>query len=222
MLTGACAVHCRYCFRRHFPYAEGSLRRDRTEAALSAIASDPGVSEVILSGGDPLTWEDHRLADLIARISAIRHLRRLRLHTRVPVVLPSRVSPQLCLTLAGNPLTTLVVVQVNHPRELSGRVRTALATLREAGLTILNQSVLLRGVNDDAEILAELSESLLECGVLPYYLHLLDPVSGAAHFEAPADGARALMRTLRAMLPGYLVPRLVRETAGGAFKEPVL
>jgi L-lysine 2,3-aminomutase len=132
------------------------------------------------------------------------------------------VTQPLCRTLAGNPLTTLVVVQVNHRRELSGPACTALVRLREAGLTLLNQSVLLRGVNDDAETLAELSESLLECGVLPYYLHLLDPVSGAAHFEVRLGAALALMNSLRGMLPGYLVPRLVRETAGGAFKEPLL
>ena len=221
LLTGACAVHCRYCLRRHFPYADGTLAGDRGEAALRAIAAEAGITEVILSGGDPLTWDDHQLGTLIERLSAIPHLRRLRVHTRLPVVLPSRVTPQLCASLAGSRLKTLVVVHVNHPRELSDAVRGAFAALCAGGTPLLNQSVLLRGVNDDAGTLAELSEGLFDCGVLPYYLHLLDPVSGAAHFEVPAARARGLLDALRAALPGYLVPRLVRETPGAACKQPV-
>jgi EF-P beta-lysylation protein EpmB len=221
LLTGACAVHCRYCFRRHFPYAQDSLLRDRQDEAVRELTSDRGISEVILSGGDPLTYDDGRLAGLISKLSDIGHLRRLRLHTRLPIVLPSRVTPRLCAMLADAPVKTLVVVQANHPRELGEQVRPALAALAEAGLPLLNQSVLLHGVNDATGTLAELSEALFDCGVLPYYLHLLDPVSGAGHFDVPAKTAATLMNGLRARLPGYLVPRLVRETAGAAFKQPV-
>jgi EF-P beta-lysylation protein EpmB len=221
MVTGACAVHCRYCFRRHFPYGDFALGRDGGPDPVRVIAGDPAISEVILSGGDPLTWDDRRIAELVARLSTVRHLRRLRIHTRLPVVLPSRVTPELCAILGETRLKTLVVVQVNHPQELSRDVHAALAALREAGAPLMNQGVLLRGVNDDGRTLGELSEALFDCGVIPYYLHRLDPVAGAAHFDVPPGRARALMERLRTILPGYLVPRLVRETVGGRFKQPV-
>jgi EF-P beta-lysylation protein EpmB len=221
VVTGACAVHCRYCFRRHFPYADGALNHDRDRAALRAIAGDPSISETILSGGDPLTLDDGPLAGLVRALEAIPHLRRLRLHTRLPVVLPSRVTLALCRLLAESRLGIVVVVHANHARELGAETRAALADLRAAGTTLLNQSVLLRGVNDDAEVLAELSEALFVGGVVPYYLHLLDRVTGAAHFEVSAAQGARLMEALRARLPGYLVPRLVREVPGAAFKSPV-
>ena len=219
--TGACAVHCRYCFRRHFPYATEVGGADRAAPALAALAERPDVREVILSGGDPLMLGDSALADLIGALTAIPHVRRLRLHTRLPVVLPSRVTAALCELLAQVRLDAVVVVHANHPHELGADARDALARLRRAGLPVLNQSVLLRGVNDDAETLAELSEALFAAGVLPYYLHLLDRVAGAAHFEVPEVQALDLIDTLRARLPGYLVPRLVREQAGARFKTPV-
>jgi EF-P beta-lysylation protein EpmB len=221
VVTGACAVHCRFCFRRHFPYSEAALQRDRTVAAIDRIGADGSISEVILSGGDPLMLDDGALADLVDSLCAIPHLRRLRLHTRLPIVLPSRVTPALCTLLAGTRLPTLVVVHANHARELSAEAGAALADLRGAGLTLLNQGVLLRGVNDSVEALAALAEALFENGVLPYYLHLLDRVAGAAHFEVSAAQGAALIGALRARLPGYLVPRLVRETPGRAFKQPV-
>lgn len=221
LVTGACAVHCRYCFRRHFPYEDGALVSDRDREAIERIASDPGITEVILSGGDPLMYDDHRLSKLFAALADIEHLRRLRLHTRLPVVLPSRVTPELCAILSGNRLKTLVVIHANHARELSDDVFTALCELRRAGTHLLNQSVLLRGVNDSAAILAELSEALFGCAVLPYYLHLLDRVSGAAHFEVAEPKAKALLSALRSELPGYLVPRLVREIPETPFKQPV-
>ncbi|AGA90970.1 lysine-2,3-aminomutase-related protein [Thioflavicoccus mobilis 8321] len=212
--TSACAVHCRYCFRRHYPYGEATKGRDATSAALASIAEDPSIGEVILSGGDPLLLDERRLTRLVNAIEAIPHVSRLRLHTRVPVVLPTRIDEQLCRLLATTRLRTLVVIQANHARELGEGAQAALAALREARVQLLNQSVLLRGVNDDAGRLTALSEALFESGVLPYYLHLLDRVRGAAHFEVDEGRAVQLLAEVRARLPGYLVPRLVREETG--------
>jgi EF-P beta-lysylation protein EpmB len=222
VVTGACAVHCRYCFRRHFHYGAGSLIHSREGKALRTVAADQEITEVILSGGDPLMYDDSGLADLISALESIPHVKRLRLHTRLPIVLPSRVTPELCASLSESRLKTLVVVHANHARELSQEVGKALGAFSGTGTSLLNQSVLLRQVNDDAQTLAALSEDLFDCGVLPYYLHLLDPVSGAAHFEVPESKARNLMTQLRRRLPGYLVPRLVKEIPGAAFKQPML
>ena len=219
VLTGACAVHCRYCFRRHFPYGEASLDLG---PALAALAEDEDLTEVILSGGDPLVWDDARLGALARRLSALPRLRRLRIHTRLPVVLPARVDEALLGWLGDLPVTPVVVVHCNHPRELDAETGAALGRLRAAGVQVLNQAVLLRGVNDSAAVLAELSERLLEAGALPYYLHLLDRVAGAAHFEVPEAEARALVAELRRRLPGYLVPRLARERPGAPAKEVLL
>lgn len=210
-VTGACAVHCRYCFRRHFPYADANPAADRWRAALAYIAGDDSIAEVILSGGDPLTLSDRRLAELVRQLETIRHVRRLRLHTRLPIVLPERVNDELLAWLGDTKLKTAIVVHANHAQEIDGPVREALAALKAAGVELLNQSVLLRGVNDNADVLAELSEKLFEAGVLPYYLHMLDKVQGAAHFGVNETAARRLMTELQARLPGYLVPRLVRE-----------
>jgi EF-P beta-lysylation protein EpmB len=220
--TGACAVHCRYCFRRHFPYGEENASADGFAPALERIAADPGIREVILSGGDPLTLSDRRLGELVRRLAAMPHLVRLRIHTRLPVVLPERVDDRLLEWLAGTRLAKIVVVHANHANEIDRPVREALARLRRAGASLLNQSVLLRGVNDDAGALADLSEALFAEGVLPYYLHLLDRVRGAAHFEVPEPEARGTYEALRARLPGYLLPRLVRELPGAPAKLPVL
>ncbi len=218
--TGACAVHCRYCFRRHFPYNEANAAIDHWRAALAHVAADPAVSEVILSGGDPLMLSDRRLAELTKELQALAQIRRLRIHTRLPVVLPERVDDGLLGWLTGLQLQTVIVVHANHPREIDASVRAALAHLRCAGVTVLNQSVLLRGVNDSAETLAVLSEALFAAGVLPYYLHMLDKVQGAAHFAVADDVARKILLQLRARLPGYLVPRLVRELPGRDAKTP--
>lgn len=219
--SGACAVNCRYCFRRHFPYAEESARTDSWQPALQYIRSDASLSEVILSGGDPLSLNDRTLADLVARLQEIPQLRTLRIHTRQPIVLPSRVDAALLSWLGNCRLRKVVVVHVNHARELNAEVTDALAKLHDAGATLLNQSVLLRGVNDSAEALAELSQQLFTAGVIPYYLHMLDRVSGAAHYDVPDSQAREIARGLRARLPGYLVPRLVREIPGAPAKMPV-
>jgi EF-P beta-lysylation protein EpmB len=219
--TGACAVHCRYCFRRHFPYTESSAGTDHWQAALDYLAQEASLREVILSGGDPLTLSDRRLAEFIRAAAGIAHLERLRIHTRLPVVLPERITPELVRTLSSTRLSTVVVIHANHANEIDDAVIEALARLRAAGVTLLNQSVLLRDVNDSAGALVALSETLFAAGVLPYYLHLLDRVQGAAHFEVPEDEARVLMQQLTSRLPGYLVPRLVREIAGAPAKQVV-
>jgi EF-P beta-lysylation protein EpmB len=221
MVTGACAIHCRYCFRRHFPYVDHSVTADRWRTALDRIASDAAISEVILSGGDPLTLPDEALAGMVEELARLPQLRRLRIHTRLPIVLPQRVDEELVRWLGGVELPTAVVVHANHPHEIDGDVRRALSSLRATGATLLNQAVLLRGVNDQADALVELSEELYAVGVLPYYLHLLDRVRGAAHFEVGEVEALELVGELRGRLPGYLVPRLVREVAGAASKIPV-
>ncbi len=219
--TGACAVHCRYCFRRHFPYGEANPAPGQWERALDYLAADASLSEVILSGGDPLALPDARLAELARRLAAIPHLRRLRVHTRLPVVLPERVDAALLDWLCGTRLQPVLVLHANHANEIDATMAAALQPLRARGVPLLNQAVLLRGVNDSAAALAALSEALFAAGVLPYYLHLLDRVAGAAHFDVPEAEARRLMEALRAALPGYLVPRLVREVAGASSKLPL-
>jgi L-lysine 2,3-aminomutase len=219
--TGACAVHCRYCFRRHFPYAEETASTARWRPALQAIGADPSINEVILSGGDPLSLSTQRLAEFSSGLRDFTHVGRLRIHTRLPVVLPERVDAELSQWLGSVPLQKVVVIHANHAREIDSGVAAAMSVLAAAGATLLNQAVLLKGVNDDAGALADLSEALFAAGVLPYYLHQLDAVRGAAHFQVNDAHARELHRQLRAMLPGYLVPRLVREVPGEPAKMPL-
>jgi EF-P beta-lysylation protein EpmB len=219
--TGSCAVHCRYCFRRHFPYAEETAARGQWRESVAAIAADRSIHEVLLSGGDPWSLATAKLHELSDQLRAIPHLKRLRIHTRLPIVLPERVDAELCDWLRTLPWPVAVVVHANHGREIDAGVGTALARLRSAGALLLNQSVLLAGVNDHADVLANLSEVLFANGVLPYYLHLLDRTQGTAHFEVTEARALAIDLALRARLPGYLVPRLVREVAGEAWKTPV-
>jgi EF-P beta-lysylation protein EpmB len=215
--SGACPVHCRYCFRRAFPYQAQLAARGDWAAALDELAKFDDVREVILSGGDPLSLSNRRLARLLGRLE-VAGVETLRIHTRFPIVVPERVDPGLITLLERTALDTVVVVHCNHANELDAAVATALGALRATVGFVLNQSVLLRGVNDDDEVLASLSERLFACGVLPYYLHLLDPVAGAAHFDVSEDRGRTLIGLLRARLPGYLVPRLVRETPGDLSK----
>ena len=219
--TGACAVHCRYCFRRHFPYADALAAREHWREALQTIHSDPSIEEVILSGGDPLSLSDDKLAVFAESLEGIAHVQRLRIHTRQPVVLPERVDERLMAWMGRGRLQKIVVLHANHANELDDSVQRALAPLREAGIPLLNQAVLLRNINDTPEALVNLSKRLFTCGVLPYYLHLLDRVQGAAHFEVSASAAQALMREISSHLPGYLVPRLAREEQGMAAKTMV-
>lgn len=218
--TGACAIHCRFCFRRHFPYETAAPSRETWQDALEYIGRDTSIHEVILSGGDPLTLLDDRLGALLVAIDAIPHIKRLRIHTRLPIVLPERVDEGLLACFKGLRSTPIVVIHANHAREIDDEVRRALGSLDATGVRLLNQSVLLRGVNDSAKALAELSETLFDAGVQPYYLHLLDRVRGATHFEVDEKHARAVLNELNARLPGYLVPRAVREIAGAPGKVP--
>jgi EF-P beta-lysylation protein EpmB len=219
--TGACGVHCRYCFRREFPYADELASAGQWGAALDVIRADPSLAEVILSGGDPLSLADHKLAALTDALAAIPHVRRLRVHTRQPVVLPSRVDDGLLAWLEALPWPVTFVLHANHAAELDDEVAAAIARLRKVGVHVLNQSVLLRGVNDSTAALAALSDRPHECGALPYYLHVLDRVRGSAHFEVQDDEARSLHAALTRTLPGYLVPRLVREVPGAPSKVSI-
>lgn len=220
--TGACAIHCRYCFRRHFPYGEESALHQGWRPAVERLRADPSINEVILSGGDPWSLSDRRLGQLTDALQSIPHIRRLRVHTRYPIVLPERVDCGLLDWLSSVRLQKVVVMHANHAREIDESVRQACRRLSAAGVTLLNQSVLLKGVNDRVEALTDLSEALFETQVLPYYLHVLDKVRGAAHFDLPEARALQLHRDLTARLPGYLVPKLVREVAGASAKTAVV
>ena len=216
-----CAINCRYCFRRHFPYSDNSPSRAQWQDALQYLRNDSSIHEAILSGGDPLAANDRQLAWLVGELEKISHLKRLRIHTRLPVVIPDRVDSALLEWLGGTRLQKVMVLHINHANEIDQAVIDACTRLKAAGVTLLNQSVLLRGINDCAETLATLSERLFEAGALPYYLHVLDPVQGAAHFDVPDDEARTLVTQLREHLPGFLMPRLVREVPGEASKTPL-
>jgi EF-P beta-lysylation protein EpmB len=225
LTTSACASHCRYCFRREFPYSEQADESARWAAALAEIERDTSLEEIILSGGDPLSLSNRRLRVLTEALERIEHVRRLRVHTRQPIVLPARVDRGLIDWLHSINRPVVVVLHAHHPNEIDAEVRAACAGLRNGGATLLNQTVLMQGINDDASVLANLSRRLFEAGVLPYYLHALDPVRGAAHFAVPDDRARQIAGDLSALLPGYLVPRLVREVRGAPAKvtlPPVL
>lgn len=219
--AGSCAINCRYCFRRHFPYAEELAAAHAWHAAVDCLAADTSIREVILSGGDPLVLSTAKLKDLTDALRDLPHVTRLRIHSRLPVVLPERIDAALCDWLSALTLQRVLVLHANHAHELDGDVAAACARLHAAGVTLFNQSVLLRGVNDNATALVDLSERLFALGVLPYYLHQLDRVRGTAHFEVPDARGRELMDEVRARLPGYLVPRLVRELPGDDAKRPV-
>lgn len=220
--TGACGVNCRYCFRRHFAYAENNPGTSGWEKALDYIAADNSIKEVILSGGDPLITSDQRLANLIEKLAAIPHLTTLRIHSRMPVVLPERITAEFIHHFTATRLKPVLVIHCNHAQEIDYSVTQAMRALRTAGVTLLNQSVLLKGVNDSAAALMNLSEKLFTIGVLPYYLHMLDKVTGAAHFEVPIETAKQLLQEITAQLPGYLVPKLVWEKAGAKSKLAVV
>lgn len=214
IVSGACGVNCRFCFRRHFPYQDNRLDRDSWSSAMEYIRSDQSIREVILSGGDPLASSDRRLEKIATELNRIDHVETLRIHTRLPIVLPDRVTDDLVRWFAGQRLQPVMVIHANHANELDDSVRDAMYRLRQAGVTLLNQTVLLRGVNDGSSALIELSEALFKAGVLPYYLHLLDPVHGAAHFDVPEADAKRLVKQMMDSCPGYLVPKLVREIPG--------
>lgn len=213
-LTSACAVNCRFCFRRHFPYEDNNPGRQGWEKIIAYIAADVSITEVILSGGDPLAVSDTLLQSFCDALATVPHVKRLRFHTRFPIVLPERITDELIAVLTSTHLKPVMIIHCNHPQEINDEVRAALAKLGEANIALLNQTVLLKNINDDAQCLAHLSETLFSCGVTPYYLHVLDKVAGAAHFDLPLARACELQSALQQMLPGYLVPRLVREDHG--------
>lgn len=212
--TPICAVHCRYCFRRHFDYQSTPRTLAQWQPALDQLGRDAAIEEIILSGGDPLMLTDHRLGELITQLESIEHLERLRLHTRLPVVIPQRVTAQLIQMLRSCRLTTIIVIHTNHPAELDSSVAESLGRFSDAGIPVLNQSVLLRGVNDTVETLVALSRKLINLRVMPYYLHQLDRVAGATHFLVPRETGHRLVAQMRSQLPGYAVPRYVVEQPG--------
>ena len=221
IVRGGCAVNCRYCFRRHFPYADNSPSLQQLQDNLSMIATDRDINEVILSGGDPLMAKDPHLARLAKDISAIPHVKRLRIHTRLPVVLPERIDNQFVQWFSELELQRILVLHINHANEVSPQLAERLASLQRAGVTLFNQAVLLKGVNDSVDTQVALSEALFAAGIMPYYLHVLDKVQGAAHFDISDALARELMHGMLAKLPGFLVPKLVREEAGKTAKSPI-
>lgn len=222
IVTGACGIHCRYCFRRAYPYDEAAVASGRIDTVIQALDSDPSVEEVILSGGDPLSLSDERLAELLSALARVPHLKRIRIHTRMPVVLPERVDQGLLSVLSQASKPLIFVLHCNHANEIDQHVADAVNRLRRHAFMLLNQSVLLRRINDSAAALAALSERLFDVGVIPYYLHQLDPVQGAAHFEVDDQTACDLLSAASARLPGYLVPRLVREIPGASAKVPII
>jgi len=219
--TGACAVHCRYCFRQHYPYSDDLHGIEYWQPALTAISQDPSLSEVILSGGDPLVLNDRKLGQLIEHLAAIPHLKRLRIHTRLPIVLPSRITDELIHLLKQSRLQPVMVVHANHAQEIQYDCADALQKIVQSGIPTLNQAVLLRGINDNVDALTELCECCVNLGVLPYYLHQLDRVQGAAHFEVDPEYGIKLIEELRQRLPGYAVPQFVQEIPGERSKTPL-
>ncbi|NUL38456.1 EF-P beta-lysylation protein EpmB [Kosakonia sacchari] len=221
LVKGGCAVNCRYCFRRHFPYADNQGNKRNWQGALDYIAVHPELDEIIFSGGDPLMAKDHELDWLLSQLEAIPHIKRLRIHSRLPIVIPARITDTLSARFARSSLQILLVNHINHAQEIGDDFRHAMAQLRQANVTLLNQSVLLRGVNDNAQTLADLSNALFDAGVMPYYLHVLDKVQGAAHFMVSDDEARTIMRELLTLVSGYMVPKLAREIGGEPSKTPL-
>lgn len=222
IISPNCAINCRYCFRRHFPYDENRQSKQQWLKALDYLKTKPEINEVIFSGGDPLAANDHFLRWLTAEIESIQHIKRLRIHTRLPVVIPSRVDDQLLNWLGNTRLKPTLVLHINHANEIDEVLRQGVDRLKKSGITVLNQSVLLKGINDNSDQLISLSEKLFDAGIMPYYLHMLDPVQGASHFDVSMDRAVEIFRQIQTELPGFLVPKLVQERAGERSKSLIL
>ncbi|MEP1447925.1 MAG: EF-P beta-lysylation protein EpmB [Paraglaciecola sp.] len=221
LVRGGCAVNCRYCFRRHFPYSDNHLNKREWQQALDYIACNPQIDEVIYSGGDPLMAKDDFLAWLTTEIENISHVKRLRIHTRLPVVIPSRITSELISWFTQSRLKPVMVLHINHANEIDNTLAVSMKKLKQAGVTLLNQAVLLKGINDTSDKQIDLNEALFDIGVMPYYLHVLDKVQGAEHFDLPDGSAIKLIRELIKRQPGYLVPKLVREIGGQPGKTPL-
>jgi len=218
-LTSACGINCRYCFRREFPYEKNNPGSRGWEDILNYIKKDPTISEVIFSGGDPLMMTDKILSERVAQLNQITHIKTLRIHTRMPIILPSRICDELIAWMKKTKLKLIMVVHCNHANEINNDVIDAMQKLKLIGVTLLNQSVLLKNINDSADALINLSEKLFSANILPYYLHVLDKVTGAAHFDLPRETAISLHKKIMEKLPGYLVPKLVTEVAGEKSKK---
>jgi len=221
IVKAGCAINCRYCFRRHFPYQENSPNKQRWQQALTYIREHVDISEVIFSGGDPLMASDEHLTWLVEQIEAIPHVKRLRIHTRLPVVIPNRITPDLVNLLSQSRLKATMVLHINHGNEIDTDVTNALELLRVARIPLFNQSVILKGINDNAKTLIALCEKAFDSGIMPYYLHLFDPVQGAAHFDVKEEIAIKIVKEMLSTLPGFLMPKLVREVAGQTNKTPI-
>lgn len=221
LLRGGCAINCRYCFRRHFPYQDNHLNKQALEQALEYVARDSNINEVILSGGDPLMANDDTISWFMDKLERLPQIKRMRIHTRLPVVIPNRITPDLCQRLGQSHLQIVMVSHINHANEIDADLKAKFAELKAAGVTLLNQGVLLKQVNDSVAALCDLCETLFDAGVLPYYLHLLDKVEGASHFDIELDRARELVKAMMLELPGFLVPKLVREVGGEKSKTPI-
>jgi EF-P beta-lysylation protein EpmB len=221
IVKSACAINCRYCFRRHFPYEDNSPNKRRWQSALEYISQHSEISEVIFSGGDPLMANDDHLSWLVAQIEQISHVTRLRIHSRLPVVIPNRITKKFVKLLSDSRLKPTIVLHINHPNEINQELIEAIEPLRLARIPLFNQSVLLKGINDKAETLVNLSETLFDAGIQPYYLHMFDPVQGAAHFDVSEKESVEIAKAMLASLPGFLMPKLVREIAGQANKTPI-
>lgn len=219
--TGHCAINCRYCFRRSYPYSDNAQSTADRRVAIDRLLEDPEIHELILSGGDPLLLPDHNLAAIAQRIHQQNRQVTLRIHTRLPIVIPDRVTDSLIQALVPSHIPVVVIIHCNHPNEIDEETSQALRRLRNAGITVLNQSVILRGVNDDAQVLGDLSDRLFAAGTLPYYIHLLDRVAGSAHFEVTESQARKIVGQLAGIRPGYLVPKLAVEVPGAASKREI-
>lgn len=221
IVKAGCAINCRYCFRRHFPYQDNSPNKQRWQEALTYIAENNEISEVIFSGGDPLMASDEHLTWLVEQIEQIPHVKRLRIHSRLPVVIPRRITSTLVNLLKNTRLKATLVLHINHANEIDLGFIKALEPLRAARIPLFNQSVMLKDINDNSQTLCELSEQLFDSGIQPYYLHLFDPVQGAAHFDVPEEKAITIVNEMLAALPGFLMPKLVREVAGQTNKTPI-
>ncbi len=218
----SCAINCRFCFRRHFPYSSASSKGNNQQQTLDYLARSSDIHEVILSGGDPLVLSDSKLRLFCRQLDPIKHLKRLRIHSRLPVVIPQRVTTEMIEWLNKSRLKPILVLHINHPKELSSPLIDALLALRQGGVSLFSQSVLLKGVNDHADTLVQLFEKLFVAGVQPYYLHRLDRVQGAAHFDIPEQTAKTIYHSLRSKLPGYMVPKLVQEVSGEQAKTLII
>jgi len=221
MLKTACAINCRYCFRRHFPYEDNSINKHALIDIAQYVANNPKINEVILSGGDPLMASDKHIAQLFELLTPISHVTRIRIHTRLPVVIPARITPELLNTFENSRFNIVMVMHINHANEIDNDVKAMVKALKKREITVLNQAVLLKDINDNVASQVNLNETLFTAGIMPYYLHLLDKVSGATHFDSDETAAIKLMHQLYQQLPGFLIPKLVREIGGQAHKTPI-